>query len=573
MKGYRGRYIVGMITTCIFSVLVLSNSIFSQKIVDEVVMELPKDNFTREYLVNHLIVLVIGLIAFSLIKTGINYIGIIQYEKSSQKLIHNLRTDLYRNISEQDKHFFNKNRTGDIMTRLTGDLDLIRHAVSWIVRMTIENVLVFVIVIGYMLVSDPLFTVVLLIITPIIAVLSKKFSALIHPMYVDLRERQSELNTAAQENISGNRVVKAFAKEAYECEKFDKKNDAFRKQNLKATLTWLKFFPYIDMLCQSVGVVVLLLGGIFMISGRLTPGTFMAFNSLAWLLTNPMRMIGMLLNDTQRFFASCSKIIELYYAKSTIANRHDSVKSESGKVLGDIEFKDVSLILSGTKVLKDINLKIKRGQTIAIMGPTGCGKTSLINLIPRLYDCSEGEVTIGGTAVGMFDLQFLRHSIGLTTQEVFLFSDTVDSNIAYGNSKLPEDQVKKYANIASATFIEKMKDGYDTLVGERGTGLSGGQKQRIALARALAVEPSILILDDTTSAVDLETEKYIQEGLDSLEFECTKIIIAQRISSTKDADLIVTMDDGKITQMGTHEELIAVPGYYQDVYKLQNGEE
>lgn len=573
MKGYRGSYIFAMVTTCIFSVMILSNSIFFQKIVDEVVMELPKNNFTREYLIDHLIVLVIGLIGFSLAKTAINYIGIMQYERSSQQLIHNLRTDLYRNIGEQDKEFFNRNRTGDIMTRLTGDLDLIRHAVSWIARMAIENVLTFVIVIGYMFAKDPIFTIALLVITPIIAVLSKKFSKLIHPMYVDLRERQSELNTAAQENISGNRVVKAFAQEAYECEKFDEKNDAFRKQNLKATLTWLKFFPYIDMLCQSVGVVVLILGGIFMISGRMTPGTFMAFNSLSWLLTNPMKMIGMLLNDTQRFFASCSKIIELYYSKSTIANRHDSISHESGKVLGDIKFKNVSLDLSGTTVLKNINLTIKRGQTVAIMGPTGCGKTSLINLIPRLYDCTEGEVDIGGTPVGLYNLQFLRHSIGLTTQEVFLFSDTVDSNIAYGNSKLPEDEVKKFAKIASADFIYKMSDEFNTLVGERGTGLSGGQKQRIALARAIAVKPSILILDDTTSAVDLETEKYIQDGLNSLEFECTKIIIAQRISSTKDADMIITMDNGKIKQVGTHKELIAVPGYYQDVYKLQNGDE
>ncbi len=573
MKGYRTRYIMGIVATCIFSVMILSNSVFYQKIVDEVVMELPKGIIPKEELVNRLILLVIGMISFSLIKTGINYFGIIQYEKTSQRLLHKLRTELYRNIASQDKDYFTKNRTGDLMTRLTGDLELIRHAVCWIARMAIENILIFVIVIAYMMSKDPLFTLSLLVITPVIAVLSKKFSSKIRPMYVELRDRQAKLNTAAQENIAGNKVVKAFANERYECEKFEEKNDSYRKQSLKATLAWLSFFPYIDMLCQSIGVVVLLFGGIFMISGRLTPGTFLAFNSLAWLLTNPMRMIGMLLNDTQRFFASANKIIEVYYAKSTISSRPDCIDKGEEKITGDITFSSVSLTLNKSQILKDISFTIKKGSTVAIMGPTGCGKTSLVSLIPRLYDCTKGDVLINDIPVRMYNLRDLRHSIGLTTQEVFLFSDTVDSNIAYGDSSMLEEQVRRYADIAAADFVYKMQEGFDTLIGERGTGLSGGQKQRLALARALAIKPSILILDDTTSAVDLETEKHIQEGLSNLEFECTKIIIAQRISSTKDADMIITMEDGEIKQMGTHNELIKVKGYYQDVYKLQHGDE
>jgi ATP-binding cassette subfamily B multidrug efflux pump len=231
----------------------------------------------------------------------------------------------------------------------------------------------------------------------------------------------------------------------------------------------------------------------------------------------------------------------------------------------------VNLKLNGAEVLHDINLDIKPGETIAIMGPTGAGKTSLISLIPRFSDVSAGKLCIDGVPVGMYDLRELRGSIGIATQDVFLFSDSVDGNIAYGNPDLSEEDVQRFAKIACVDFAGKLPEGFDTVIGERGTGLSGGQKQRIALARALAVRPSILILDDTTSAVDMETEKYIQEQLANLDFACTKIIVAQRISTTKRADRIVILDKGRVADVGTHEELIARPGYYREVYELQNG--
>ncbi len=333
---------------------------------------------------------------------------------------------------------------------------------------------------------------------------------------------------------------------------------------------WLKFSPYIDTLSQSLSIAVLLVGGGFLISGRITIGTFTLFNALTWTLTNPMRMLGMHLNDLQRFFASAGKIIELYYAKSTIASRQDAVKPKE-RVKGEICFRNAGLTLHGTQVLRNIDLSIKPGETVAIMGPTGAGKTSLISLIPRFSDVSEGEVTLDGVPVNRYDLRSLRSSIGIATQEVFLFSDTVDGNIAYGNTKLSEEEVKRYAKMADVDFAEKLPEGFDTVIGERGTGLSGGQKQRIALARALAVRPSVLILDDTTSAVDLETEKYIQEQLASLDFPCTKVIVAQRISTTKRADKVVVIENGAITEIGTHAELSQKPGYYREVFLLQNG--
>lgn len=522
-------------------------------------------------LMNHLVYLVLLLIGFTILRTSFCYLSVMTYEACSQKLVYGLRNDLYVNMQKQDAGFYNKNRTGDLMTRLTGDMDMIRHTVSWVFRMIIDGVVLFASATICFLVKDVLFALSLLVATPIIFLLTMKFSKRVGPLYVDLREKLSQLNTCAQENISGNRVVKAFAREEYEKEKFDEKNEDFRKANLKATLLWLKFYPYIDGFSQALSVAVLLVGGIFLITGRISIGTFTLFNGLCWTLTNPMRNIGMLMNDLQRFFASASKIIELFYARSTITSRHDA-RTKEARMDGKIEFRDVCLKMHGTEVLKNINLTIQKGETVAIMGSTGSGKTSLVNLIPRFSDVSSGELLIDDVVISLWDLHKLRSAIGLATQDVFLFSDTVDGNIAYSDVNMKEEKVAHYAKAASVDFIEKLPEGFDTVIGERGTGLSGGQKQRIALARALAVEPSILILDDTTSAVDMETEKYIQEQLRSLPFECTKLIVAQRISTTKGADKVVVMDKGEIIQIGTHEELIAQEGYYREVYLLQNGE-
>ena len=453
---------------------------------------------------------------------------------------------------------------------LTGDLDMVRHTVCYVIRMLIDCVVLFLTTAVTFLAVDWLFALSMLAVTPVIFLLTKAFAKRVHPLYVDLRERLSRLNTAAQENIAGNRVVKAFAREDYEIARFDEKNEDYKQANLKATLLWLKFSPYIDGLSQALSIAVLLVGGTFLIIGRISVGTFALFNSLCWTLTNPMRTLGMLINDLQRFFASASKVIELYYARSTITTRADAV-NKAERVAGAVSFDHVDLKLNGAEVLRDITLDIKPGETVAIMGPTGSGKTSLVSLIPRFADVSKGRLCVDGVPVGLYDLHKLRSSIGIATQDVFLFSDSVDGNIAYGNPDLSEEDVQRFAKIACVDFAGKLPEGFDTVIGERGTGLSGGQKQRIALARALAVRPSILILDDTTSAVDMETEKYIQEQLSSLDFACTKIIVAQRISTTKRADRIVILDKGRIADIGTHEELIARPGYYREVYELQNG--
>ena len=572
MEGMKGRYVFALFSTAVLAGCELVNPMITATIMDTVFKPIEQGGAVTEALVHTLVMLVLLLIGFTLFRTTYQYFTLMNYEKVSQGLIYKLRRDLYANMQRQDMRFFSQNRTGDLMTRLTGDMDMIRHVTAYVLRQILSCAVLFVSTAIAFLVRDWLFALTLLAVTPFIYLLTMRYSKRVGPLYVDLRERLSLLNTAAQENISGNRVVKAFAREDYEEAKFEEKNRDFKDANLKATLLWLRYAPFIDGLSQSLSVAVLLVGGIFLINGRISIGTFTFFNSLSWTLTNPMRQLGMLLNDLQRFFASAAKIIELYYARSTIADRHDAAR-RPGRMQGAIEFSGVGLKLNNTEVLKDVSLKIEPGETVAVMGPTGSGKTSLINLIPRFFDPTEGALTIDGLPVNRWHLDQLRGGIGIATQDVFLFSDTVDGNIAYGDTSLSEEEVAKFARIACVDFINKLPQGFDTIIGERGTGLSGGQKQRIALARALAVRPSILILDDTTSAVDMETEKYIQGELANLDFNCTKIIIAQRISTTKRADKIVILDQGRIVDVGTHAELCAREGYYRDVFLLQNGSE
>jgi ATP-binding cassette subfamily B protein len=364
--------------------------------------------------------------------------------------------------------------------------------------------------------------------------------------------------------------------EEYEKERFDECNTDYRDTNKKTALTWIHFFPYMEGIADLLSVILILAGGLFLIlrPQYMTMGDYVAFSGLIWALANPMRMLGNVMNEFQRFSAASYKVMEIYYSEPAIKDM-DGAYETTERLKGEVEFKNVSFKYSDGRlpVLKNISFKVAPGETVAIMGETGCGKTSLIHLIPRFYEPTEGEVLVDGRNVREYKLKSLRSGIGLATQDVLLYSDTIDGNIAYGDMDLTRKEVERYARYSAASsFISRMPDGYDTVVGERGVGLSGGQKQRISLARALAVKPSILILDDTTSAVDMETEKQIQHSLKELDFECTKIIIAQRISTTKSADRILIMKDGRITEQGTHDELIAQNGYYAELVRLQTGE-
>ncbi len=564
MGNKRYLFVIGMILSAVTSSMLIINPMLSQKLIDEVITP---QNTTL------LLPLLGAMMVVQLVRLVLRYVMVICLEKNSQQMIDDVRRKMFDVIQNQDHVFFNRIRTGDLMTRMTNDLDMIRHSLAWISYVSVDSIVIFVVTLIYLLVVDWKLTLCLAAITPFILIITRIFSKIIHPMYVNLRERLSSLNTVAQENIAGNRVVKAFAREEFEKEKFDEKNRQFRDVNLKTTYVGVKFNPVIDLLSQLLTIITLLAGGLFMMNGELTAGEMLAFSSLTWALANPLKNLAMIINDIQRFSASSSMIIEIFYSQPTIV-QHASAKEPDHRLRGDIRFENVNLKLGKNQVLQDINLHVPAGKTLGIMGTTGSGKTSLINLLNRFYDVTEGCVSIDGIDVREIPLSTLRRSVSMAMQDVFLFSDTVEGNIAYGNTEMTFDEVRACSKAADADgFINRMEDGYDTLIGERGVGLSGGQRQRISLARALAMKPSILVLDDTTSAVDMETEKYIQHQLRNLPFPCTRVMIAQKVSSVQDADEIIILDEGKIIERGTHEELLAQHGYYYGIWALQNSVE
>ena len=558
---YRRRHIIAL-CICVFScILLLVNPALSQRLIDEVIVAQNPEP---------LLAILAVMLAAKLGREGMRYLMVILLETDSQNVIFNLRRRLFEKMQYNDMRFFDSHRTGDLMTRMSADLDWCRHFLSYIDYRIIDAVCTFLFATVYLTIVNWKLTLLLIAITPVLLIITKLFSKHVRPRFVFMREKLSEMNTAAQENIAGNRVVKAFAREEYEKERFEQRNHAFMDSHLRINKLWLTFFPMIELLVNAIQLVTVFVGGLFIIYGELTPGQLAIFTGLSWAVSNPMRELGNLINDLQRFSTSAAKVMELHYGKPEIVDAPDAV--EHGRMKGQIEFDHVSFKIDSKPILEDVSFSVQPGQTVAVMGPTGGGKTTLIHLLARFYDVTEGEIRVDGCDVKQWKLKQLRGGIGTATQDVFLFSDTVEGNVAFGNQDLTIDEVKDFARRADAAeFVEKLPEGYDTIIGERGVGLSGGQRQRIALARAMAIRPSILVMDDTTSAVDSETEQYIQEQLRNLPFECTKFIIAQRISSMRDADLILVLQDGRITESGTHKELLEKRGYYWQTYCLQYG--
>ncbi len=558
---YRRRHVIALCVCALTCLMLLVNPALSRRLIDDVIVAR-----NPEPLLSILAV----MLAVKLGREGLRYMMVIFLETDSQNVIFNLRRRLFEKMQYNDMRFFDGHRTGDLMTRMSADLDWCRHFLSYIDYRIIDAVCTFLFATVYLTLVNWKLTLLLIVITPVLLMITKFFSKHVRPRFVFMREKLSEMNTAAQENIAGNRVVKAFAREEYEKERFEEKNRAFMESHLRINKLWLTFFPMIELLVNAIQLVTVFVGGLFIIGGELTPGELAVFTGLSWAVSNPMRELGNLINDLQRFSTSAAKVMELHYGRPEIVDSAEA--ADHGRMRGEIAFDHVSFRIDDKPILTDVTFSVQAGQTVAVMGPTGGGKTTLIHLLARFYDVSEGEIRVDGCDVRQWKLKQLRGGIGTATQDVFLFSDTVEGNVAFGNQELTLEEVKDFARRADAAeFIDKLPEGYDTIIGERGVGLSGGQRQRIALARALAVRPSILVMDDTTSAVDSETEQYIQEQLRNLPFACTKFIIAQRISSMRDADLILVLQDGRITEQGTHRELLARRGYYWQTYCLQYG--
>ena len=561
LKKYKFKYLFALWLVLFTSAINMVNPFISGRIVDKVLGE----NQT-----NLLIPLILTMIAIVVFKGFITYAYQIILEKISQRILFKIRTDLYEKLLELDVNFYSKVKTGDLMARMTGDTDAIRHFVAWVVYNILSSVTTFVFAIISMIYVNATLTIFMLFVSPLIGFFTFKMSKEISPTFHNIREAYSRLNSVVQENISGNRVVRAFGRETFEIDKFNIENKNYRDRNLDTIKVTRKYIPKLEFLSNSLSVVMILVGGVLVVTNKITLGELVIFNSLLWALNNPMRMCGYLINDTQRFIASSAKIIELLRTESNIKNNEETINLNKFK--GDISFKNVSLDIDGRRVINNVSFEVKAGQTIGLVGHTGAGKSLIIDLLSRFYDATEGEIFIDGINIKDMDLDILRGNVAIAMQDIFLFSDTVKDNIAFSNPRASFPEVKRIAKKAQAhDFIKRLDEGYETIIGERGVGLSGGQKQRVSLARAMMKNASIFVLDDVTSAVDMETEKKIQHELKNMEEKKTTFIIAHRISSLKQADLILVLDNGEIVERGNHNELVKKDGYYSSIFYTQYG--
>ena len=553
-------------------------------IVDQVVTGGHADMLTRLCLI---------MIVFTLIRVGSRYGYQMFMERFGQNTIFRLVSDQYEKLHQLDFTYFNHTRVGDIMSRMTSDTDAMRHFLSWTTYNILDCVVMFVGAICVMFVIDWRLALALACVTPFIWFFARQLSSHARPLFLDIRNSLASLNSMVEENIEGNRVVKAFVREDHETEKFDERNDDYMQRNMAQAYNSRRYLPWLDGCSFSLQLITLVFGGWLVINGYMTLGNLVSFNSFLWMIDGPVRQFGWLLNDLQRFNASCVKIRRLLTAKSRIVEKPDAeesvkqavtIQSQVGqqraaapdRISGEIRFDHVSFAFPddpNTPILKDIDFFVPAGTKLGILGETGAGKSTLVNLISRFYDPTVGHVVIDGIDARDWPLTTLRSQVCVVAQDTFLFSDTIGGNIAFGaGSNRDENYIRRMAAIAGADgFIRSMPDGYNTVVGERGVGLSGGQKQRLSLARALADDPAILIMDDTTSAVDMETEAEIQRHLKEMGGSKTIITIAHRISSIKDADLILVLEHGQIVERGDHASLVKSHGRYWEIYKKQLG--
>ncbi len=488
----------------------------------------------------------------------------------AEKVGYDLRNELYAHLQSQQFSFYDRAQTGQLMSRATDDINNIRAMLVMSMRPLVLAVGTFSIVTVILIRADALLSAVALIPMPFLIWYSIRYGVALRPMFQKVQQQFGAMTSALQENVSGSRVVRAFAQERAENERFESELQELFERNMHASKSWAFAYP-LTLALSGLGLcAVLWLGGHRVISGSMTIGTFVAFNRYMTLLNEPVRWLGLVVNRIARAVASGERIFDTLDTKPTIQNRPDAI--DLRPMRGEVIFEDVSFTYVGTrqKALDAVSFTAEPGTVTALVGPTGAGKTTIINLIPRFYETTNGRVLVDGHNVRELTLESLRSQIGIVLQETFLFSVAIRDNIAYGQPDAAIDDVIAAAKAARAhEFISAMPQGYDTEVGERGVTLSGGQKQRIAIARALLLNPRILILDDATSSVDTETEHDIQSALRVLMTGRTSIVIAQRIATVEHADQILVFDRGRIVDRGAHLELLQRSGFYRDLYELQ----
>jgi ATP-binding cassette, subfamily B, multidrug efflux pump len=511
----------------------------------------------------------------------------------SRDIEFDLRNDLFAHLERLSHSYYQRNRTGDIMARATNDLNAVRMLLGPAIMYSANTIVFTAGALGFMLAISPKLTVFAFLPLPIASIVIQYFGRRIHERFERIQAMFSDISARAQENFSGARVIRAYVQEQAEIAAFEGANQEYIRRSLGLVRLMGMLWPTLELMLGAAVVIVLWLGGRQVLTGKMNVGDFVAFNTYMMQLTWPIIALGWVINIFQRGTASMVRIQEILAQQPEIADEEQasshepratseqvarSSQLEARGLLGEIEFRNLNFAYNGTAVLNDINLRIPAGSSLAIVGPTGSGKTTLVNLIPRIYDAAPGAVLIDGRPIREFPLDFLRRQIGFVPQETFLFSDTIRENIAYGVSKEDGEatvgEIQAAAEAANiAQDIEGFPEGYNTTVGERGITLSGGQKQRTAIARALLRSPRILILDDALSSVDTHTEDKILNHLREIMRGRTTIFISHRVSTVRNADAIAVLHEGRIVELGSHDELIARNGYYTELYNKQLLEE
>lgn len=559
------RLLIGLGGSILEMVLGLMVPMYTKRVIDH----LGEPGLTVETAYAFLNIVAVTLLVFGLIRSISIFIQIFISEKASQEVAYSLRNDLYDKLQRQSFAFYDTAATGELMSRLTSDVEMCREATGFGFHSLLGNLIWVIGVAGYLFYLDWRYTLISLAMLPLLFLVAARYTIKVEPMYTDLQEQRATMTAVAQENFSGVRVVRAFSQEEKEIERFHGENEGLCARTLRTVKTSSFYHPAMDFLANVGTVVVLWYGGREVIQGTITLGSMIAFHGALWMLIWPVRMLGYLLGVMQRSAASAKRVFELLDWETTVMEKPNAV--ELSQVEGRVQFEEVSFAYDDNRqVLAGINLEALPGEVVAIVGTTGSGKSSLVHLIPRFYDVREGRVTIDGYDVRDVTLASLRRQIGIVLQENFLFSMTVRENIAYGRPHASLEEVEAAARAAAShEFIIDLPEGYDTRVGERGVGLSGGQRQRVAIARALLADPRILILDDSTSSVDLETERQIQKALNRLMQGRTTFVIAQRLSTVQRANKILVLDGGSIVQEGTHAQLVQEGGAYLEILQSQ----
>lgn len=531
-------------------------------LIDDVLLP---ENFA---LVPQLAMLVVAVI---ILKACFQYIHGFTGGRFGNLAAFNLRNASYQKLQSLSFQYYDRAKTGDLMSRLTADLEAIRYFLAFGFAQILN--IVFMVVFGtvMMAVIDWRLTLITLMTMPVMGLSALRFERKVHPAFRSIRKSMASLTTAVQENVTGVRTVKSFAREPYELEKFSVRSEDYKKNHLAASSIWSIFFPLMELIANLSLVILLGTGGYFVINGSLELGELVAFFTLIWYIIGPMWGLGFHINMYTQFKASGERVLDVLNQHIHVKDNEGAITLQKNEVKGHVEFRNASFSYPDSKwAVQDLNITAPAGSVIGLLGGTGSGKSTIIQLLMRAYNLQHGVITLDGHNINHLTLESLRQQISVVFQETFLFSASISNNLAYGKKDVTKDEMVRAAKLAQAhEFIMELPDGYDTVVGERGLGLSGGQKQRIAIARALIKDPKILVLDDSTSAVDMETEHQIQAGFKEAMKGRTTFIIAHRISSLRHADEIIVLNKGQVVQRGNHHQLLNEPGAYLETYYIQ----